>query len=535
MKSILSKFLKFTLIAILSLIVNQKLLAQISPGDLAKVHSHLEGMSNCTKCHILGEKVTNAKCLACHTAIKTRIDQNKGYHSSAGVKTKQCAACHNDHHGVNFQIIKFDKAKFDHKLTGYTLSGAHSKKKCEDCHKPEFIQDVKLKAKKTTYLGLKTDCQACHADYHQKTLSSNCADCHNNEKFKPAPKFDHRKAKYQLTGKHQSVACVECHKISNKNGQKYQEFKGLQFTSCSSCHMDVHNNKFGQKCADCHNTESFAVGGGVKGFDHNKTDFKLEGKHQNTNCKSCHKLKLTTPLNHKNCRDCHVDYHEGQFTRNKISPDCSECHSVNGFPGSSYSIEKHQLIYPLQGAHLATPCFACHKKTDKWKFKNIGKVCADCHDDIHKGLISEKYYAVNGCQNCHTPSKWSLVQFNHDSTRFALKGAHQKKTCRDCHFNKQAKGHDSQRFSGLLTSCSSCHKDIHQNQFVIDGTSDCSRCHNQSSFLPADGFDHNNTRFKLDGKHNKLPCGKCHKSVEQQGVTFILYKLDQIKCEDCHR
>ena len=30
--------------------------AQISPGELTKSHAHLEGMLNCTKCHVLGDK-----------------------------------------------------------------------------------------------------------------------------------------------------------------------------------------------------------------------------------------------------------------------------------------------------------------------------------------------------------------------------------------------------------------------------------------------------------------------------------------------
>jgi hypothetical protein len=121
--------------------------AQISPGALSKVHSHLEGISNCTKCHTLGDKVSNEKCLACHTELKVRIDQKKGYHVSAEVKSKQCASCHNDHHGLTFQIIRIDKDKFNHNLSGYKLTGAHSRKKCEDCHKPAFITDIKIKAK----------------------------------------------------------------------------------------------------------------------------------------------------------------------------------------------------------------------------------------------------------------------------------------------------------------------------------------------------------------------------------------------------
>ncbi|HSG67212.1 MAG TPA: cytochrome c3 family protein, partial [Bacteroidales bacterium] len=82
--------------------------SQLSPGDLAAVHAHLEGTTNCTQCHVLGDKVSNEKCLDCHREIKARIDQNKGYHSSGEVSGKDCFECHNDHHGRNFQIIRFD-------------------------------------------------------------------------------------------------------------------------------------------------------------------------------------------------------------------------------------------------------------------------------------------------------------------------------------------------------------------------------------------------------------------------------------------
>ena len=59
--------------------------SQISPGDLAEAHAHLEGMSNCTECHTLGEKVSNDKCLECHTLLKDRVDNKLGYHSSEDI------------------------------------------------------------------------------------------------------------------------------------------------------------------------------------------------------------------------------------------------------------------------------------------------------------------------------------------------------------------------------------------------------------------------------------------------------------------
>ena len=130
--------------------MSNTLYAQLSPGDLARVHEHLEGTMNCTQCHILGEKVSDEKCLSCHKELKSRIDQRKGFHVSDEVKGKSCASCHNDHHGKNFQIIRFDEKKFNHNKTGYELSGKHTKIDCKECHKASNISDVQIKLKVTT-------------------------------------------------------------------------------------------------------------------------------------------------------------------------------------------------------------------------------------------------------------------------------------------------------------------------------------------------------------------------------------------------
>ena len=64
----------FFLSLLLCFTFNVTVSAQISPGKLAAVHSHLEGISNCTHCHTLGAQVSNEKCLACHKELKSRID-----------------------------------------------------------------------------------------------------------------------------------------------------------------------------------------------------------------------------------------------------------------------------------------------------------------------------------------------------------------------------------------------------------------------------------------------------------------------------
>jgi hypothetical protein len=319
MQCSLYKISGFMLIIVLSVL---DLSAQISPGDLSIPHTHLEGISNCNQCHVLGNKISNDKCLDCHKEIQERISFQKGYHSSPEVKGKQCFACHSEHNGKNFQLIRLDTTKFDHNLTGFALSIPHAKKVCKDCHNTKYISDQKLKAKKRTYLGVGTECLNCHADYHHNTLSSACLNCHNPESFKPATKFNHASAKFQLIGKHKNVDCIKCHRIEMIDGKKFQEFRGVHFSSCTSCHKDPHQNKFGQNCSQCHSEESFQVVKGIQNFDHNKTNFRLEDKHAGVNCKACHKTKFTDPLKYARCTDCHADYHNGQFIKNDLTPGC---------------------------------------------------------------------------------------------------------------------------------------------------------------------------------------------------------------------
>ena len=92
--------------------------------------------------------------LTCHTEIQERINNKKGYHSSSDVKGKECFSCHSEHNGKTFQLIRLDAGKFNHSLTGYTLSAPHAARQCQDCHNQKYITDQKLKTKKSTYLGL---------------------------------------------------------------------------------------------------------------------------------------------------------------------------------------------------------------------------------------------------------------------------------------------------------------------------------------------------------------------------------------------
>jgi len=521
-------------ISLLLLFLSLNASGQLSPGELAEPHAFLEGMSNCTKCHELGKKVSDEKCLACHTELKSRIDQKKGYHASSKVYKISCIECHSDHHSLKFDIVHFDKSKFDHQTTGYLLEGKHKEKKCVDCHKAENITDQTIKKKKFTYLGLSAQCLGCHTDYHQKTMSVDCATCHSFDAFKPATKFDHSKSKFPLKGKHQAVDCVKCHEISTLNGNKFQKFKGIQFNNCVNCHKDVHDNKFGPKCVECHSEDSFKAIKGIGSFDHSKTNFKLEGKHVNLACKLCHKVSLTAPLKYARCMDCHSDTHNGQFTKKAVTSDCKDCHNQNGYQNSSFTLERHNNgTFKLEGAHTAIPCTTCHKKEKDWVFVDLAKDCAGCHKNIHQGIISDKYLA-GGCDKCHITSNWNTVNFDHKITTFELNGKHKEKSCRDCHFIKGTDNQIVQQFSKLSGECKTCHADVHQSQFDSNGKVDCTTCHGGFDNWKADKFNHNTTRFKLDGGHKDVKCNKCHYENKNASIPTIQYKNTGIKCSSCH-
>lgn len=511
-----------------------RLAGQLSPGDLSAPHAHLGGLSNCTQCHVLGNRVANEKCLACHTEIQQRVSVRRGYHASPGVMDKTCSGCHSEHNGRDFRLVRFDEEGFDHNLTGYRLSARHAAEDCRSCHNNAHIDDPKLKLRKNTFLGLSPDCLSCHDDYHRQTLPAACLDCHSEEAFKPATGFDHSKARFSLAGKHLEVECSKCHRVEMINGSRFQQFRGLQFTNCNSCHADPHKNRFGQNCRQCHTESSFSTIKGVSSFDHTKTNFPLEGKHQSVDCRLCHKTKLTGSLKHDRCSDCHSDYHGGQFAREGLIPDCSECHTVNGFTQFMYTTDQHDRgVFPLNGSHEAVPCFECHRKQEKWSFRNIGRVCSDCHADVHKGLIKPEYYPGADCRVCHSEVRWTDVTFSHTATAFPLTGAHEATGCRLCHFREDQYGVVQQRFSGLPSGCAACHTDNHNRQFDVNGTTDCARCHTTASWA-ATGFNHNNAAFRLEGKHAGVACVKCHKVQKEGTVTYVQYKLKEFRCESCH-
>lgn len=537
--------------------------AQLSPGELHQSHAFLEGLKNCTRCHSSGNRISPDKCLACHVALKERIQANQGLH--ARQEYRNCVDCHSDHHGRNFEMIfwKGGQENFDHSQTGYPLEGAHARQECRACHRGEHIagkarlleQKISLKR---TFLGLNRDCLSCHVDEHRGQVGKECLNCHEMEKWKPAPKFDHARARFTLTGRHLEVACEKCHTpvTDNRfpNDAGFLKFKLPAFARCADCHEDFHRGSLGENCQTCHSTAGWQSGA-FAGFDHGKTRFPLLGKHQSVKCESCHQPgKPRRGLAFANCRDCHNDYHRGQFAARSSKGACEECHTVNGFSPSTFSLDAHQQTdFPLKGAHLAIPCVACHAgggngggqnrsmlKINRFTFNSTR--CQDCHKDPHRGEV-DRYTQTGGCEHCHSVESWRKIHFDHGQTRFALAGRHREIACNACHRPTSSSGEEKRpQLTGLPLLCQDCHEDIHQGQFQTATVSagktvnvtDCSRCHTPSRWQP-ELFDHNrHSKFPLEGAHRSVPCRNCHPREERNGVVITVFKPLSGECSACH-
>lgn len=579
-----------------------ELSAQLSPGELAQVHAHLEGVANCTKCHTLGEKVENSKCLDCHERIDGLINAGRGLHANPTVRTQDCFACHSDHHGRKFDMVRFNEKEFDHMLTGYELTGAHATVDCRACHQPDFIDDDELSRRSETFLGLSTECVACHQDYHRGSLGNTCVDCHNTEAFRPASGFDHDDAQFPLTGAHNDVDCAECHSMIADATGEYQQFSGLEFNSCAGCHDDVHEGRLGADCAGCHQETGFnALRPGVR-FDHGRTDFPLEGSHNRIDCRSCHDVqvevssvfadfnhidvvncnnchedvhdgrfgfdcaschnvnsfldvaidegfnhamtdfplvgmhvdlecarchtaRMTDPIEHAQCMDCHDDHHEGQMS----TPECSRCHEESGFANVMFDFTDHaETEFALDGAHMATPCLECHLDNESWIFTGLSTSCVECHVDIHESELDPRFYPNRDCESCHSTVAWYEVSFDHSVTEFVLDGRHETGRCAGCHL-----ADDEIVFTGLPMKCRECHEDVHGGQFDGDLTT-CGACHFPSGWQDL-VFEHDSTRFPLEGAHALLGCTECHQEEQEaQGVSYVVYRNTPYACAACH-
>ncbi|GAB5606009.1 cytochrome C [Sideroxyarcus sp. TK5] len=471
----------------------------LMPGDVIKGHAKEE--EKCELCHKkFDKKAQNRLCMDCHKDVGKDVAEKKGYHGRIDLE-KDCKECHAEHKGRDFKAAEFDHDKFDHKLTDFELKGGHlvnqkqEKVKCESCHKPgtKFREAPQL-------------CYTCHKkdDKHKGGLGQDCAKCHVDKDWKTT-NFDHGKTKFKLEGKHVDVKCLKCHV-----DHKYKDTP----MACVACHKKdddkAHKGKLGKKCESCHTAKDWKD----TKFDHDKTEFKLLGKHQEVKCDKCHidKKYKGTP---KKCNECHKK-DDDKAHKGKFGPKCETCHTEKEWKDIKFDHDK-ETKFDLLGKHKKTKCTDCHKG-DLYKDK-LKMTCVSCHkkddDKAHKGNFGVK------CETCHTANEWKDIKFDHDKeTKYPLLGKHKKTKCTDCHKGDLYK-------DKLQKDCISCHqKDDDKSHKGQEGKK-CETCHVEDDWKKTDKFNHNRmSTFPLLGRHALVACKKCHEKP-----TFKDAKSD---CWSCH-
>lgn len=377
---------------------------------------------------------------------------------------------------------------------------------CMNCHRRVALQ-IENRRGTHAYIENVNRCAQCHSD-------------HRGEDFDPTKGafalFDHSRTAFTLVW-HQvdydttPIECADCHVMETGNFT-------LAIAGCISCHgkedaafMLQHVQDFGQDCLDCHDGKDRMVG-----FDHQTTDFPLDGKHANLTCADCHSLARRLGVNQvshdlqqdlfaqapRDCVGCHTEpeIHLGMFSTN-----CVECHNTlswspanlegtpfEHFSRSGFSLVRHKRDY----ANQPLICNDCHQGS----LQDFDiQTCVTCHSGgKERAAFMEKHQGDFGldCLSCHDGVD-RMDNFNHEAF-FPLDGRHAEIECEACHKDKV--------FVGTPKECVNCHEEpkIHAGFFGLK----CYYCHTAEAWSPAPLRVH---RFPLDhGGEGEVECKICH-------------------------
>ncbi len=237
---------------------------------------------------------------------------------------------------------------------------------------------------------------------------------------------------------------------------------------------------------------------------------------------------LHAQLEYADCQLCHVEHQGREF-------------SLVYWKGGEESFDHSLTGYSLRGKHATAACRGCHRpdyvvdsiallrrqKDLAHTFLGLDTGCVSCHFDEHRAQLPMT------CSQCHTFVSWAPAPgFDHSKTDFGLTGRHASTACAQCHqkitLSVSSGDREYLRFAGVAhEACIDCHADVHGSRFGLR----CEGCHSTNGWQVADhaGFDHNKTRYPLEGRHKFVACDKCHASGKpKSGVRFQ-------NCLDCHK
>lgn len=372
--------------------------AKSVPGvTLQGFASHAEFEEQCELCHQPLNANQAERCVACHEDIATQMRDHNRTHGKLQ-SAADCAACHQEHQGLDFDPTTSALARYDHDVTDFSLIHHQvdfeaAPMACNRCH----AQD--------DFSVSNQSCVACHGDQHpdfiarhQVDFGPDCQACHDGQDR--MRDFDHASTRLPLDGIHNQIQCVDCHRP--------QAFDELS-PNCVSCHDEpvTHQGYFEPDCAACHNANAWVpalLDGDL--FSHlDTTGFSLARHAQDYDatpltCVACHQEDLHT-FDILTCVDCHasndLDYMEAHVVQ--FGLDCLACHDgvdrMHDF--------NHDAVFALDGRHAEADCAACHENQ---VFGGTPTACVECHaePEIHVGVFGLQ------CHYCHDARVWAPAQ-----------------------------------------------------------------------------------------------------------------------------
>ncbi len=251
-------------------------------------------------------------------------------------KGTACGACHS--------TTSWTDVRFDHKRTGFELTGKHVRTGCKACHTTNFVAP------------LAHTCSACHRDVHAGELGARCEGCHETSDWRTRFDVDaHRRTNFPLLGAHAALPCVECH------AEARERRFSRAVVDCQQCHQadaqrtqgldkPVNHVTWGleqRPCRECHSPLSFRPAL----FPIHDTCFPISsGAHAGVACLGCHSsLEGVGTLVVGTCRT--------------NTARCTSCHTNDGAGASriSFTDQQHEGVGGYQFRDRR--CYDCHYPT----------------------------------------------------------------------------------------------------------------------------------------------------------------------------
>lgn len=335
--------------------------------------------------------------------------------------------------------------------------------------------------------------------------------------------------------------CLSCHTFIKSQLEQKNGLHGRQdYAECELCHVEHHGREF----------ELIYWPDGLKAFNHSETGYDLTGEHKSLECRKCHREEMIVDRKQlseakrdmsrtylglsRDCESCHFDEHRAQ-----LDSACQNCHTTDGWKPAS-GFDHSTAEFGLTGKHTEVKCEKCHRPIldvatsadtlyTHYTGLQFGE-CSACHKDIHQGRLGPN------CSGCHTTSGWRTVNnasFDHDKTRYPLRGKHRALACEKCHRGGET------RARLAFGQCTDCHADFHEGDFTNhESQGKCELCHGVEGFRPARFTiaQHDSSDFPLLGAHLAVPCDACHFD-DNAGTRKAAYSFSFAthNCRSCHK